>query len=236
MGGLIPARAGKTRTRTSSICPSRAHPRAGGENAIIFPIVSAASGSSPRGRGKLLPVREGAAVGRLIPARAGKTPPPRPPRPPPAAHPRAGGENSGLVGASLCEWGSSPRGRGKQPRLGLIPVDMRLIPARAGKTFARSIRSTSLRAHPRAGGENVVLRQLSGVQAGSSPRGRGKQGDSLAAWRRSMAHPRAGGENLPSRQASRLICGSSPRGRGKPTPDPSRVCVGGLIPARAGKT
>ena len=52
----------------------------------------------------------------------------------------------------------------------------RLIPARAGKT-AESARDVALHeAHPRAGGENLVLRRLDAVERGSSPRGRGKLG------------------------------------------------------------
>ena len=70
---LIPARAGKTGMRPHNYGSSRAHPRAGGENAALRAARVAAAGSSPRGRGKhcLSPsLRFG---GRLIPARAGKT-------------------------------------------------------------------------------------------------------------------------------------------------------------------
>ena len=54
-GRLIPAWAGKTRTRMSSTCPSRAHPRVGGENYNDAPHALAVEGSSPRGRGKPAP-------------------------------------------------------------------------------------------------------------------------------------------------------------------------------------
>ena len=90
---LIPARAGKTITRTSSRSRRRAHPRAGGENGTLAVQDLSATGSSPRGRGK-----RGGKVGlpigaRLIPARAGKTRSSGTGFPCGTAHPRAGGEN-----------------------------------------------------------------------------------------------------------------------------------------------
>ena len=50
--GLIPARAGKTSRNQQYPHPSRAHPRAGGENAVQKVEDGAGDGSSPRGRGK----------------------------------------------------------------------------------------------------------------------------------------------------------------------------------------
>ena len=80
-----------------------------------------------------------------------------------------------------------------------------------------------------------MLRQLSGVQAGSSPRGRGKlitvsvfmvsvrliparAGKTRRATTigsHAGAHPRAGGENARMSEAEQDRVGSSPRGRGK---------------------
>ena len=92
--GLIPARAGKTRTRATSPTAPWAHPRACGENSTNHPRPRSSRGSSPRVRGKRLVEFFGRDLARLIPARAGKTPPrPRPPLQPPA-HPRACGENA----------------------------------------------------------------------------------------------------------------------------------------------
>ena len=91
--GLIPARAGKT-MRIGGVSPvGAAHPRAGGENAVMNHPAADALGSSPRGRGKRLPPQQQRKYLGLIPARAGKT------CKKPAtggvgrAHPRAGGEN-----------------------------------------------------------------------------------------------------------------------------------------------
>ena len=114
----------------------------------------------------------------------------------------------------------------------------------------------SLRAHPRAGGENARRGGPITSGPGSSPRGRGKRALRVPAGivRRLIparagktktvrkqpdswgAHPRAGGENLITTSAGGVSPGSSPRGRGKLCDLPG---VGGgqrLIPARAGKT
>ena len=134
LSGLIPARAGKTPS-TASLSTSRpAHPRAGGENRMSLIAWSRATGSSPRGRGKLVPWPAYHSAARLIPARAGKTSARRPGRLCSPAHPRAGGENPvGMEGWPV-ETGSSPRGRGKPTVKNLRTMAMRLIPARAGKT------------------------------------------------------------------------------------------------------
>ena len=71
--GLIPAHAGKTPLPWAESSPTRAHPRACGENLIRPWIMSLPTGSSPRMRGKPA-AREGLRVRvGLIPAHAGKT-------------------------------------------------------------------------------------------------------------------------------------------------------------------
>ena len=193
-------------------------------------------GSSPRGRGKRVRCRRMVWVGRLIPARAGKTLAGCVSGGAGKAHPRAGGENSDATATVALLAGSSPRGRGKPTERVLRSVRHRLIPARAGKTM-RSAASAS-------------------VTPGSSPRGRGKHGDTITriekarliparagktcagmrSTRRRPAHPRAGGENFCDCMNTRGGFGSSPRGRGKPRESPHRPGAHRLIPARAGKT
>ena len=112
----------------------RAHPRVGGENTATRPLMASTTGSSPRGRGKRLPILGPGAVARLIPAWAGKTYflsalPRRA-----WAHPRVGGENVSLSSARGLSPGSSPRGRGKLGGPPRFPARFRLIPAWAGKT------------------------------------------------------------------------------------------------------
>ena len=111
--GLIPARAGKTCKRGAERSAERAHPRAGGENHAAIDWVARSEGSSPRGRGKPPLMRGYLVLGRLIPARAGKTGSGAESTRRSTAHPRAGGENSITRIKSCTMPGSSPRGRGK---------------------------------------------------------------------------------------------------------------------------
>ena len=92
-GRLIPARAGKTNPVRREASRPRAHPRACGENAPLWNGTLASEGSSPRVRGKRHHPHGLPLLGRLIPARAGKTDSPRQGPPGCPAHPRACGEN-----------------------------------------------------------------------------------------------------------------------------------------------
>ena len=174
---LIPAHAGKTRTR-GSVHPSRgAHPRSRGENTIRPRTSTPRTGSSPLTRGK--PGRHAINVHGvgLIPAHAGKTslgnsggglfP----------AHPRSRGENAFSLVKLPLKAGSSPLTRGK-PIVDLSEhPELRLIPAHAGKTWSRAIEAASLSAHPRSRRENMTVWGSNGVDVGSSPLTRGKHGD-----------------------------------------------------------
>ena len=273
---LIPARAGKTGRQGRPAHRRPAHPRAGGENPVQRYGFSLRYGSSPRGRGKpliavaenhssrLIPARAGKQnpssgahhLRGLIPARAGKTTRLRRCPTKRSAHPRAGGENVALAEGVGPAMGSSPRGRGKPRTHGAHARADGLIPARAGKTAGTGGRSPSGASHPRAGGENYREAGTQLLDAGSSPRGRGKRaptkppprptrliparaGKTAGTGGRSpsgASHPRAGGENIIRQSRAGTLYGSSPRGRGKPPlPAPSHpIC--GLIPARAGKT
>ena len=137
-------------------------------------MATAATGSSPRGRGKhersfLVVGSEG-----LIPAWAGKTSPGTNVFMRDPAHPRVGGENQ-TVYKQLSQWsGSSPRGRGKQQGGPGDRCGRRLIPAWAGKTPGPWSLACSRSAHPRVGGENGGLLEGDVQGQGSSPRGRGK--------------------------------------------------------------
>ena len=173
-GRLIPAWAGKTGVGSSVSAGLAAHPRVGGENYRNGSRRRASSGSSPRGRGKLLVGRHAHQRGRLIPAWAGKTK--RLPHGPrlEGAHPRVGGENTGPASGRASSKGSSPRGRGKRRGGGPCRRARGLIPAWAGKTLVVGGRACPLRAHPRVGGENSSCDRLVQPGSGSSPRGRGK--------------------------------------------------------------
>ena len=253
---LIPARAGKTLTSHDAASGLRAHPRAGGENAMQAMWDERDSGSSPRGRGKRFGSARVRAEAGLIPARAGKTTSSRAAKRWRTAHPRAGGENNAPTRFNRSRPGSSPRGRGKRLLLGVQEQLGGLIPARAGKTVKRVLVDWTLAAHPRAGGENLVQARRIREEVGSSPRGRGKRqclrvrradrgliparaGKTEPVKERlepRQAHPRAGGENVGLDGLRRVAYGSSPRGRGKRKHALQHVLPARLIPARAGKT
>ena len=72
-GGLIPAHAGKTASRSRAVPPPPAHPRSRGENAGDVSGYAVLGGSSPLTRGKLTDLVPALPSIRLIPAHAGKT-------------------------------------------------------------------------------------------------------------------------------------------------------------------
>ena len=153
-GGLIPARAGKTAPPSTPPRQLWAHPRACGENSLQIGHQLPSFGSSPRVRGKLDRGDDRRPRRRLIPARAGKTPPGRRASSRPAAHPRACGENRQSMALTAHKKGSSPRVRGKPVFTPAVPAEDRLIPARAGKTRSPTPSTAPRLAHPRACGEN----------------------------------------------------------------------------------
>ena len=233
--GLIPACAGKTRATGPPARGPSAHPRVCGEN-----------------HGKA----ENSYDPGLIPARAGKTGPVLAACSRARAHPRVCGENApALTGGEQCG-GSSPRVRGKLGDLVPALARVRLIPACAGKTPARTVATPRPWAHPRVCGENEVGTKVTADLEGSSPRVRGKPGvrhppgrppglipacagKTLATPAMLVclgAHPRVCGENTRGRTMSRPVPGSSPRVRGKPRAGLQEAARRGLIPACAGKT
>ena len=153
-GGLIPAHAGKTSAPRSRSGTGGAHPRSRGENAWTAASRSWSMGSSPLTRGKRPTARRVRRRRRLIPAHAGKTIASWPNIFLRAAHPRSRGENNRMSEAEQNRVGSSPLTRGKPASTAVSTGGQGLIPAHAGKTYAR-VRGTSRDwAHPRSRGEN----------------------------------------------------------------------------------
>ena len=233
---LIPAHAGKTVSRTSTVKRVRAHPRSRGENSALAISPGTNVGSSPLTRGKRDPPADRTNRRGLIPAHAGKTDL-RPSRSAPwAAHPRSRGENHSAIRRAESWSGSSPLTRGKPAVAPRPRRDYWLIPAHAGKTDA---------ALPRP------LRKR-----GSSPLTRGKLGPEVAEGRRGglipahagktprrgrpragiWAHPRSRGENSVPAGPSHSVSGSSPLTRGKRRVGRHEPRRTRLIPAHAGKT
>ena len=254
--GLIPARAGKTSSRSSRSATLPAHPRVCGENRAFDVLSIGRMGSSPRMRGKRSSLHSNLVEDGLIPAHAGKTTKAQEIATQWPAHPRACGENSVPVEKSCIRGGSSPRMRGKLVLLESGQGLAGLIPAHAGKTTGALTLETVYRAHPRACGENGRFNIVHSARGGSSPRMRGKRGAlSYEDLRRRLipahagktakisslgfivwAHPRACGENGVGRWPSVSGVGSSPRMRGKRAGEQKAILLLGLIPAHAGKT
>ena len=134
--GLIPAHAGKTRSRSWRSSARPAHPRSRGENAVVSLEQLAPAGSSPLTRGKLRRAPVLRSPSGLIPAHAGKTVLRAQSGVSPRAHPRSRGENLPDRDAATAIAGSSPLTRGKQGELAGTTVGGGLIPAHAGKTAA----------------------------------------------------------------------------------------------------
>ena len=132
--GLIPAHAGKTLAPAVKRVAPVAHPRACGENEAGDEKGSTFDGSSPRMRGKHLLCFCHWSGLRLIPAHAGKTLTDKSAMDGSPAHPRACGENIRRVCRESGSSGSSPRMRGKLTGHRQASIEVRLIPAHAGKT------------------------------------------------------------------------------------------------------
>ena len=132
-------------------------------------------GSSPRVRGKPSHRVMVEAEFRIIPARAGQTPPMRTITQSTTDHPRACGANLvACLGHHLLP-GSSPRVRGKHRHRQWHRRQGRIIPARAGQTARPSNAPACPTDHPRACGANSSFQSDGTFEIGSSPRVRGKR-------------------------------------------------------------
>ena len=216
LGGLIPALAGTTRSSAIPGRSTRAHPRAGGDDAGTESVWAKVPGSSPRWRGR---PHQGARAGRLlrlIPALAGTTADPIPRASASPALPRAGGDDRALESTRRVVRGSFPRWRGRPCSPSSRRRPRGLIPALAGTTPTRICPTGPGQAHPRAGGDDIFGGTLAERIGGSSPRWRGRP-ERVAAWELRDA-------------------GSSPRWRGRPPTPWHSPSAEGLIPALAGTT
>ena len=148
----------------------------GGEKAKLRAMQTNATGSPPRGRGKVsssvfVPVSM-----RITPAWAGKSISQTSTMKPAKDHPRVGGEKLALSSCKQKVLGSPPRGRGEAYGLSAFSPAGRITPAWAGKSQTESYGTTSSEDHPRVGGEKSVSDGPLQKWRGSPPRGRGKEG------------------------------------------------------------
>ena len=174
-GRIIPARAGQTTTtRTRPSCAPD-HPRACGANLNASSSQTARNGSSPRVRGKPGRGFDMEFEHRIIPARAGQTLTCHSQSFGVPDHPRACGANEGRGSDARIGAGSSPRVRGKPRAKTCRRLEGRIIPARAGQTLTRPSDGVEGTDHPRACGANSAVFLILSMEAGSSPRVRGKR-------------------------------------------------------------
>ena len=253
---IIPARAGQTAAAPGH-CPVAAdHPRACGANGCPLLSLPTVHGSSPRVRGKPDAGHPDRWRFRIIPARAGQTAYNSRPLSFWADHPRACGANQRPPDLTGGVTGSSPRVRGKLDDGLIAHLGGRIIPARAGQTYGYRDAIRQYPDHPRACGANAPQLLVDTVQAGSSPRVRGKLFFTIGslsacriiparagqtygyrdAIRQCPDHPRACGANDTAGITSIDIHGSSPRVRGKLDRWEAKRDRRRIIPARAGQT
>ena len=191
--GLIPARAGNTRSFTDSLSLRRAHPRSRGEHRRKSPIPPHKLGSSPLARGTRTQELPVVTVAGLIPARAGNTRSSHGHHRVDGAHPRSRGEHRCASRCRLVWLGSSPLARGTPPRPFFRARRPGLIPARAGNTRLDKWQKCSSRAHPRSRGEHPSPGALEAAARGSSPLARGTRPNSrLRKGRLGLIPARAG--------------------------------------------
>ena len=233
---IIPARAGFTRPGWEPSVSTADHPRSRGVYSSPVRTVSPTRGSSPLARG--LPARNGVEVtgGRIIPARAGFTPPGTP-----RTTPRRG---------------SSPLARGLRSTAAWAAAAAGIIPARAGFTHRRPPDRGPRGDHPRSRGVYQPLCRGITRKTGSSPLARGlrqrvlerphheriipaRAGFTKPTTPRRFPmrdHPRSRGVYNPVIPEVSSLSGSSPLARGLPVCARSVPARGRIIPARAGFT
>ena len=153
--GIIPAGAGKSARRATSVVDAKDHPRGCGEKGTAPPGESMIRGSSPRVRGKGVRHRFKEHALGIIPAGAGKSFCDFPQSKAQGDHPRGCGEKSGRRRRCRCYRGSSPRVRGKVQSFAVPDGAPWIIPAGAGKSFCRAPRRRLLPDHPRGCGEKL---------------------------------------------------------------------------------
>ena len=150
--GIIPARAGFTRTCRSSSLMCRDHPRSRGVYTSPTVLSAGPSGSSPLARGLLVHLHPASGGPGIIPARAGFMPTAASPAGAGWDHPRSRGVYSRHRANRRSRSGSSPLARGLlwSPAIGACVLG--IIPARAGFTADGGVLCGGGEDHPRSRG------------------------------------------------------------------------------------
>ena len=154
---IIPARAGFTLRAPAGAEPGEDHPRSRGVYVGIGILLMVSSGSSPLARGLLIRSNERKPQMRIIPARAGFTPPRKENSNDRPDHPRSRGVYGGRDGGGHDSSGSSPLARGLPRIVHVSQRQRRIIPARAGFTVCSFVVPYEPWDHPRSRGVYGLL-------------------------------------------------------------------------------
>ena len=214
--GLIPARAGRTPHPYQGHSQTWAHPCSRGADVEVAAHVLLEEGSSPLARGGRRGRRACAARGGLIPARAGRTQTMSRFCFQIRAHPRSRGADGRQGPLDLGLQGSSPLARGGRPD------EPQRSPQRGlGPPLARGGRPDEPQRSP---------------QRGLIPARAGRTWIPVLREHFCRAHPRSRGADPRAPRMRSRPRGSSPLARGGLSQRRIGGGLGGLIPARAGRT
>ena len=190
---IIPARAGFTSAGLIGQDAGTDHPRSRGVYDKDATCANAASGSSPLARGLHAHLSGNQTGLRIIPARAGFTLLAHSVGTGKTDHPRSRGVYSEETRMIRVSPGSSPLARGLPKRAPTKWGLSRIIPARAGFTFAEMAFGHRSGDHPRSRGVYSVPDDKGTNSWGSSPLARGlRQGRDLRERRQRIIPARAG--------------------------------------------
>ena len=171
--GIIPARAGFTRSGTCARGRGSDHPRSRGVYGSGRPERNLGRGSSPLARGLPAVAHLGQDAWRIIPARAGFTQIKEGDLIVCRDHPRSRGVYAAIPRMAARIVGSSPLARGLRVIFGTGNWFSRIIPARAGFTSRILVRRRRMKDHPRSRGVYAIDASLRPARLGSSPLARG---------------------------------------------------------------
>ncbi len=155
--GITPACAGRSFYPFTPDRLDEDHPRVCGEKREDGPRADLRQGSPPRVRGEVDAETQNAYSGRITPACAGRSATISSMHSKAPDHPRVCGEKRANAFKKTFRIGSPPRVRGEALRAPALPVNLRITPACAGRSFLLSTLFLHFTDHPRVCGEKCLL-------------------------------------------------------------------------------
>ena len=166
---ITPARAGKTKRPFPGCRASQDHPRSCGKDIFRLVPFEFSPGSPPLVRERPHGLHPAGILGRITPARAGKTKSPILSGFLGQDHPRSCGKDARWVSVDDVTVGSPPLVRERLRIFVGLPDHHRITPARAGKTCHAKPRRWPGRDHPRSCGKDKVVVVFQPTVLGSPP-------------------------------------------------------------------